>query len=135
MRLSVAMLVSLLFCSPAACQAPAGMEGAIERIIESGGYEGHDDKIIGRMGDAAAVAITKVVRDKDLSPAEIERVLLVIHMSFAAPRIVEIEADREPRTTLLLLRYLDSLGPPAAIKQRIAETKRFVEQAAKSSGG
>jgi hypothetical protein len=87
------------------------------------------------MGDAAAVAITKVVSDKDLSPEDIEIILLVVRMSFAAPRIVEIRPDRQPRTTLFLLKYLDGLGIPPDLKRKIAETKRFVEQSAKSSAG
>jgi hypothetical protein len=135
MKLSVAVLMSLLFCGIASCQTVESPEQEIERIIKSRAYEGHDDKVIGRMGDAAAVAITKVISDKDLSPEDIEIILLVVRMSFAAPRIVEIRSDRQPRTTLFLLKYLDSLAIPPDLKRKIAETKRSVEQSAKSSSG
>jgi hypothetical protein len=101
-------------------------EQEIARFIGSGTYEGHDVKIIGRMGDAAAVAVTKVFGEKELRPDDIDRILMVVHISFAAPRVVENESDRQPRTTLFLLRYLDRSTTDPALKRRIAETREYV---------
>lgn len=135
MKLSVAILALLLFSGIANCQTAPSSEQEIGRIMQSSGYEGHDDKVIGRMGDAAAVAITKVIGDKDLTADDIERILLIIHMSFAAPRIIEVESDRQPRTTLFLLKYLDTLPTRRELRRKIAEMKGFVEQSLKSSAG
>lgn len=135
MKLSVALFALVLFSGIGNCQTAPSPEQEIGRIMQSSGYEGHDDKVIGRMGDAAAVAITKVVGDKDLSADDIERILLVIHMSFAAPRIIELESDRQPRTTLFLLKYLDTLPTRRELRRKIADMKTFVEQSIKSSAG
>src|SRR5712692_8905538 len=107
MKLLLAIFASVAFSSLAPCQTGTSPESEIRRIMQSDGYEGHDEKIIGRMGDRAALAITKVVGNKDLTADDINSILLIIHTSFAAPKIIEIESDREPRTTLFVLKYLD----------------------------
>jgi hypothetical protein len=99
------------------------------------GYDGFSEGGFNRGGDAAAVAVTKVLAGKDLDADEVNRVLLVITRAFAAPKIIEVNSDREPRTTLFVLKYLASLRVSPELNKKIAETKQFVEQAAKSVMG
>ena len=71
------------------------------------------------MGDAAAVAVTKFSGGKNLSGNETAKVLLIINMAFAAPKIVEIESDREPRTSLFVLKSLDSSTTDPELEKRL----------------
>lgn len=132
MKLLVAIVASVVFSSIALCQTRTSPESEIRRVMQSDGYEGSDEKIIDRMGDRAALAITKVVGSKDLTADDINRILLIIHTSFAAPEIIEIESDRQPRTTLSVLKYLDSLPVSPELKIKIADTRKFVEQSAEA---
>ena len=84
-------------------------------------FEGHDDKVIGKMGDAAAVTITKVIGGRDLRSSDISTVLLVLNSAFADPLFVDRVSDREPRTTLFLLRCLDSATKDPSLKKQIAD--------------
>ncbi|HEV2492757.1 MAG TPA: hypothetical protein VG204_06750 [Terriglobia bacterium] len=88
---------------------------------------------LNRGGDAAAVAITKVVGARDISSDGITRILLLIHMSFEAPRIIENPSDRQPRTTLFILKYLSTLPASPELKKKIVETEQFVGHATGST--
>jgi hypothetical protein len=55
MKLLFTIALFLLFPTCGWCQKNMTPEEAIRRIINSGLLEGHDQKIIGGMGDAAAV--------------------------------------------------------------------------------
>src|ERR1700730_17836489 len=46
-------------------------EEIISRIIDKGMLDGHDNKMVGGIGDAAAAIVTKVVRGRSLSSDEI----------------------------------------------------------------
>ncbi len=141
MRVSIVLLSVSLLPSVAICQSSAqeNLEGLVRAFLNQKSkpllIESPMEGPLNRSGDAAAVAVTRVVQDRDLSPEEIDRILLIINMSFAAPRIVEPESDRQPRTTLFLLKYLDTLPVSPELKHKIAATKQFVEQSAKSAVG
>ncbi len=79
------------------------------------------------MGDAAAVVVTKHLAGRKLSEAEIDGALVVLTGAFADPTFVKDEADRQRRTTLLLLRYFDLSTDDAKLKARIAEAKKYIE--------
>jgi hypothetical protein len=49
---------------------------------EQGIYEGILEKMLGRLGDASAVAITKLFADKQLADTDIRAVLLVVRLSY-----------------------------------------------------
>jgi hypothetical protein len=98
----------------------------IKRIIDSGAFEGHDQKIIGGMGDAAAVTVTKALGERKLTSSEADSVLIVLTSAFADPSMVQDVADREPKTTLLVLQYLNLSASDAQLKARIAETRSYV---------
>lgn len=104
--------------------APGEMETperVIRREIESGLLYGHDHKVLGGMCDAAAVIVTKILGEKNLTVSEIDGVLVVFSAAFAGPS--EIVSDREPRTTLFVLKYLELSIKDAPLKKRIEHTR------------
>jgi len=103
--------------------------------IASGAIDGITDKQLSRAGDASAVAITKVVAARRLSDNEVGSVLAIIHLSFSRPSIVEDAADREPRTALFVLQYLDQSTSSTALKRQIASEVNYVLSQYKSLGG
>jgi len=105
--MTLAISVALTLASLAYSQVGNEPEHIIGRIVDTGISEGHDQKVIGRLGDAGAVLVTKILAGRDLTSGTIDNSLVVIEGSFADPSFVESAADRQPRAALLLLRYLD----------------------------
>jgi hypothetical protein len=128
MRLALATCVWLLLCGVAHGQAGTDAEHVIRREIDTGLFDGHDTKVIGGVGDAAAVLVTKILGGRDLTTPDIDSVLIVFHDSFADPSFVNIAADREPRTALFVLKRFDSSTSDSALKERIEETREYVQQ-------
>jgi hypothetical protein len=60
-------------------------EQVIRRTLHSGISEGHDQKIIGTMGDAAAVTLIKVLGGTVLTSQDMDLSLVVLSSSFAGP--------------------------------------------------
>ena len=139
MRASMLTILLLLRPGPAIAQVSA--QGNLENIVRgflnqkpglimlAGQMEGP----LNRGGDAAAIAITKVVGDKDIGSDGITRILLLIHMSYEAPRIIENQSDRQPRTTLFVLKYLSTLPVSPELKKKIGDTEQFVKRATEST--
>ena len=127
MRIPTAFLLAFFFLAPAASgqsQKIATPQEAVNRIIDSGLLEGHDSKVIAGIGDAAAVIITKVVKGRSLSPAQIDRVLVVLNMAFGG---VASGPDAEPKTTLFVLRQLELSTNDVQLRGRIQQTRKYVE--------
>jgi len=114
------LLASFLCLAPLSTGQPQGTytpEDVIRRMLYQGITDGHDAGAVGGTGDAAAVAITKVVGGGSLSPSQIDIVLAVLNMAFGD----EIPgADAEPRTALFVLRQLDLSTNDAQLRGRIA---------------
>jgi len=132
MKLIVAVCVSLILSGLAYGQARNGPEQIspeqiIGRIVDRGISEGHDQKVIGRLGDAGAVLVTKVLAGRDLTGSTIDNALVAIEGAFADPSFVEDAGDKQPRTTLLLLKYFDQSANDPALKRHIAEALKYVE--------
>jgi hypothetical protein len=128
MRRLIVLLASIMLASSAYCQTVSSPQAVIERMINTGDYEGHDDKVVGPMGDAAAVVVTKVLAGKNLSTRQIDSVLLILTSAFADPGAVAVESDRQPRTASLILRYLDLSTQDRQLKDRIMQTRRTIEE-------
>jgi len=86
------------------------------------------DKQLSRMGDAAAVAITKVIAGKKIDQVIIDRLLVILKTAFSAPRIVENESDRKPRAALFILQVVERLTSSSEQRGRILELRRELEQ-------
>jgi len=132
MRNQVLPLLFVLAMGVGFCQ-PAGekdIDGVVEQALNPKSiaiYTGVWEKQLNRYGDAAAVSVTKILRDKDIPAEEIDRILKIIYSAFAAPAIVEVKSDRQPRTTLLVLRYLDACAKEPELKKKIAATRGYVQ--------
>ena len=127
MKLTFIVCISLISSNVVFSQTENDPEHIIRRIIESGNFAGHDQKVIGPLGDAAAVVLTKVFAGRDLTSNNIDDALVIIDASFADPTFVIAVADRQPKTALLLLRYFDVSKTDPALKKRIAETRKYVQ--------
>jgi hypothetical protein len=84
-------------------------------------YSGVMRKQLMRMGDAAAVAITKVLTGERPQADIVDRILLAIEISFESPEAIVNQADRKPQTALFVLASLDR--QPLSTEQR----KRLVQ--------
>jgi len=127
MRLIPAAWLGLVLLVPAHAQTGSEPEHIVRRNIDLGVFEGHDQKVIGGLGDAGAVLVTKILAGRDLTSNTIDNALVVIEAVFADPSSVKNAADRQPRTALLLLRYLDQSTGDGALKMRVADTRKYVE--------
>jgi hypothetical protein len=97
---------------------------AIARIINSGLLEGHDQKVIGGMGDAAAVIVTKVVGGRQLSNQQVDSILIILNSAFGG---LDHSSGIQPRTTLFVLRYLEVTNQDVDLRQRIEQTRKYVQ--------
>jgi len=127
MKVFFAIVVCSLFYGIAGTQTGNDPQRVIERMIDQGSLEGHDQKVLGTTGDAAAVLLTKVLAGKPLSTSQIDTSLLILNMAFADPRMVENASDRQPRTALFVLQAFDGLSQEASLRQRIAETRTYIQ--------
>jgi|SRR5271157_4415734 len=125
--MTLAISVALILSSVVYGQTGNDPEHVIKRMFDTASFEGHDQKVIGRLGDAGAVLVTKILAGRDLTSQTIDTALVVIEGSFADPNFVEAANDRQPRTALLLLRYLDLSARDSALKKRIADTAKYVQ--------
>lgn len=122
------MCVAIIIPCLAYSQSGNDPEQVIRRMVHTGIFEGHDSKVIGPMGDAAAVLLTKILAGSDLTAANIDMSLLVLRESFADPSTVQNAVDRQPRTALFVLRCLDSSTTDPSVRKRIANAAEYVEQ-------
>ena len=110
---------------------PLDAEGAVRQVLTHAGqgtYTSTDEKELGWLGDASAVALTKISAGKELDAGDIGSILLIITLSYEDPRLVKADSDREPRTTLLLLRYANLATDDARLKSKIASTENYVRR-------
>jgi hypothetical protein len=108
--------------------APPNTEALISRVLQKGAYDGWTSKQLGATGDAAAVALTKVIAGGHLSARDITSALIVVDLSFASPKGIENESDRSPRTALFVLQYLDQQSRDPNQKKRIVDTQNRLQQ-------
>ncbi len=87
-------------------------------------YSGVMRKQLMPMGDAAAVAITKVLAGERTSADTVDRILLIIEFSFDSPEAIVNQADQKPKTALFVLTSLDQ--QPLSMEQRkhLAELRK-----------
>jgi hypothetical protein len=129
MRLLRLTLLFMAFSGISFCQVPDQPEisvAALLKQLSSRYFTGFAEKRVNRLGDAAAVALTRIVADGKPSPRDIENMLVVLREAFGRPSIVVIESDRQPRTALFVLQYFDSLTVDAELKKKITDAKRYV---------
>ena len=128
MKRIVPFLFLVSLCCAASGQTASDSEREVHRLMTCACLDGHDSQTFGRMGDATAVAITKIISGRAPESSEVDAILLILHISFADPKFVDIVSDREPRTAMFVLQYLSSTKRDPSLQARIDETKRYVQQ-------
>ena len=127
MRITVVVILGLFLLGAASGQGESNPEQVVKQVINTGMIQGWDQKLLVHLGDAGAVLVTKVLADRNLTPKTIGGALMVVENSFAEPKFVEVTADREPKTSLLLLRYLELSAGDAESRKNIADTRKYVQ--------
>jgi hypothetical protein len=126
-RVTLVVILGLALSGAACGQSGNDPEQVVRRVINTGMIQGWDQKLLVHLGDAGAVLATKILADRNLTPKTIGGALIVVANSFAEPKFVEVTADREPRTSLLLLRYLEFSTSDAESSKNIADTRKYVQ--------
>jgi hypothetical protein len=126
-RVTLVVILGLALSGAAHGQSGNDPEQVVRRVINTGMIEGWNQKLLIPLGDAGADLATKVLADRNLTPKTIGGALIVLENSFAEPKLVEVTADREPRTSLLLLRYLELSTSDAESRKNIADTRKYVQ--------
>lgn len=130
MKILLSIIASIWLCGVSYAQSGNNPEHVIRRMISCSCSEGHDSKVIGGMGDAAAVLVTKIIAGGTVTTEEIDSILVILNMSFVgqAPEA----SDQEPRTALFVLQYCDSATKDPELRKRIAKTREYVQKTAHS---
>jgi hypothetical protein len=137
------------FCSGPTCGAPPVVPTTtsdvpqsgdapnliIEGIIENGAIDGHDAKVIGGMGDPAAVILTRVLAERDLRQLDVEGGLWILAHAFTGDRCISFDSDRKPRAAFLLLRYFALSTTDPKLKEQIADVRAGIERNCSSHSG
>lgn len=126
MRVTLVVILGLALSGAAYGQGGYDPEQVVRRVVNTGMIQGWDQTVLAHLGDAGADLATKVLADGNLTPKTIGGALMVLENSFAEPKFVELTADREPRTSLLLLRYLELSTSDAESRKNIADTRKYV---------
>jgi hypothetical protein len=95
--------------------------------ISKGAYNAEDEKQVRRLGDAASVAFTKEIGNRQMKWTDIENFLFLVHEAFATPSTIQNPRDRKPKTSLFVLQTLNHLPLTDELKRSIADTKVFLE--------
>ena len=86
-------------------------------------YTGIMRKQLMAMGDAAAVAITKVLAGDRPQADTVDRILLVIEFSFDSPEAIVNQADQKPQTALFVLASLEQQGLTTDQRKQLGELR------------
>ena len=92
-----------------------------------GAYNSFVARSLSRLGDASSVALTKLLVDRLIADADIPAILLVVRDSYDSPKSIQDAAERQPRTTLYLLRSLSQVTKNPKILASIGETAAYVK--------
>lgn len=78
------------------------------RLLSVPVYTAADEKLLNEAGDAAALAITRIVSEQEMnSPETGRRIVLVLHLAFEAPKSIIDRNNKSPTTALRLLDQLE----------------------------
>jgi hypothetical protein len=85
-------------------------------------------KHIGWLGDGVSVAVLKIVGPEKLrEPETCLDYLSMVRTAFEAPKIISIEANRDPKVTLFVLHYLEEKIQDKELSHKILDTETFVK--------
>jgi len=85
-----------------------GVEETVSKLLAVPVYTASDERLRNEVGDRAAVAMTKMVSEKELNASDIaRRVLLILHLAFEAPQSISERSDKTPTAALRLLKQVE----------------------------
>lgn len=128
--LIVAVLLALTYSAKG--QQGEDLEQAVRTSIFTGVSEGQRVKEIQRAGDAAAVMITKVVADRQLTDAEREIALDLLQQAFSRLSWVTAPADREPRAALFVADAISCSSGNSGLITKSGDVKRAIVNSVRS---
>ena len=81
--------------------------------------------------------MTKVISDHKITKEQIDSAVYILNAAFSDATGIEFAPDREPRSALFVLRYLDLCTTDPALKAKIAQASerlaRLVSKPAESN--
>jgi len=114
---------------PGEISRPKGADQVVRRALQQlsqGMYDGETQKWLAWLGDGSALALTRIYSGRDLTASDIAAALQVIEMSFERVKIIEVPEERQPRTTLFVLKHLETITLDPALKNKIQATRDAV---------
>ncbi len=104
------------------------VKGALE-LSENGASVSFVDKRILRLGDGTAIAVLKLLTPQELTdPKTALGTLNLIYTSFAEPKFVSLEVNKDPKVTAFLLDYLQEKVNNEKVKRQVQFVKEFVKK-------
>ena len=80
----------------------------VSRLLSVPVYTAADEKLLNEAGDAAALAITRIVSEQEInSPETGRRILLILHLAFETPQSISDPNNKTPTAALPLLDQLE----------------------------
>lgn len=104
--------------------------GQIKELLKlpAGSSTGIEEKILGRLGDRVAIAITKIYTEAELlNPENMRRYLPMLIMAFQAQETTAPE-DRQPRVTTVLLEFLKAQTTDSQMQAQVMSTAATVQR-------
>src|SRR5712664_2120737 len=84
------------------------VEETVSKLLSVPVYTASDERLLNEAGDGAALAITRIVSEQELtSPETGRRVLLILHLAFEAPQSIIERSNKDPNAALRLLNQLE----------------------------
>jgi hypothetical protein len=138
MRYAALLVLLAAFVGTAGAQTlaeAARTDGEREVIhaVKSGELEGHFAGILGYMGDAAAVSITKALGGKVPTNDEMETASWILGRAFWDVSFVEKVSDRKPETAFFILRYFETIATDPQLRKDLQEAKQTILEHTKSA--
>jgi hypothetical protein len=134
----VACLISLVI-SPSSSSAQE-LDGIPEHVVKAALnpkssviYSGIMRKQLMPMGDAAAVAVTRVLAGERPQADAVDRVLLIIEFSFDSPEAIANQADQQPKTALFVLASLDQQHLSVEQRNHLVQLRKKLKSLASGS--
>jgi hypothetical protein len=120
-------LPTLALCESAESADPELIVHRAWSQIAKGAYDAQSEKQVRRLGDAASVAFTKEIGNRQMTWTDIENFLFLVHEAFAAPQTIQNQRDRKPKTSLFVIQTLSRLPLTDELKRSIADARVFLE--------
>lgn len=129
-RVLACVCIAASSLTPPVARAQANAEETVQQSLNmavQGMFSGAEEKHLGRLGDATAVQLTKLLADKPLRDADIPPIILVTRLSYNFPEGIQDADNRKPRATLYLLRSLSYAAKDPKILGSIEEVTEYVK--------